>query len=83
MNFPIENMSLKSSMSNSQGVDTKVIYDLYGVSNHMGGLGGGHYIAHILNSDDKQWYIKDDSSVTKCHTISPMSSAYVLFYRKK
>ena len=24
-------------------------YDLFGVSNHMGGLGGGHYTAYCKN----------------------------------
>ncbi len=74
VDFPIQNMSLTQQDE---------IYDLFGISNHMGGLGGGHYNAHILNSDDNQWYIKDDSTVTKCQTISPMPSAYVLFYRKR
>ena len=70
-------------MSNSLGVDLLCNYDLFGISNHMGGLGGGHYIAHTLNSDDNTWYIKDDSTVSKINIPTPMSSAYVLFYKKK
>ena len=27
-------------------VGTKIIYDLIGVSNHMGSTGGGHYTAY-------------------------------------
>ena len=69
-------------MSSSAGVDCLHNYNLFGISNHMGSLGGGHYIAHILNSDNNSWYIKDDSSVTKINPPNPMSSAYVLFYRK-
>jgi ubiquitin C-terminal hydrolase len=30
-----------------------VYYDLYAVSNHFGGLNGGHYTATCLNSIDK------------------------------
>lgn len=29
--------------------DKKVVYDLYAVSNHFGGLGGGHYTAFAKN----------------------------------
>lgn len=42
-----------------------VIYDLFGVDEHMGGLGGGHYRAYALNQEDKQWYHFDDSHVSK------------------
>ena len=30
--------------------DKKLIYDLYAVSNHFGGLGGGHYTAYAKNN---------------------------------
>jgi len=55
------------------------------MSNHMGGLGGGHYIAHHLGVDDDKWYCKDDSRVSKvdASTLSNMSSAYVLFYKAR
>jgi ubiquitin carboxyl-terminal hydrolase 2/21 len=51
----------------------------------MGGLGGGHYIAHHLGVDDDKWYCKDDSRVSKvdASTLSNMSSAYVLFYKAR
>ena len=31
------------------------VYDLYAVSEHSGGLGGGHYTAVCRNSIDKKW----------------------------
>jgi hypothetical protein len=42
-----------------------VIYDLFAVDEHMGGLGGGHYRAYALNQEDEQWYHFDDSHVSK------------------
>lgn len=36
-------------------------YDLYGVDNHYGGLGGGHYTASAYNSVINKWVDYDDS----------------------
>jgi ubiquitin C-terminal hydrolase len=33
------------------------VYDLYGVSNHLGSLTGGHYTAIAKNRVDKNWYV--------------------------
>ncbi|GAA5889649.1 hypothetical protein JCM6882_007092 [Rhodosporidiobolus microsporus] len=59
-------------------------YDLYAVSNHFGGLGGGHYTAFAKNPDNGKWYDFDDSRVTE---ISPdrvrSPAAYLLFYRRR
>ncbi|KAJ3114088.1 hypothetical protein HDU96_002583 [Phlyctochytrium bullatum] len=41
------------------------VYDLFAVSNHFGGLGGGHYTAYAKNPLDEQWYNFDDSHVAK------------------
>jgi len=30
----------------------KLLYDLYAISNHHGGMGGGHYTAYVKNADD-------------------------------
>jgi len=35
-------------------------YDLYAVSNHFGGLGGGHYTAFAKNHENGRWYDFDD-----------------------
>ena len=40
-----------------------MIYDLYGVSNHFGNMGFGHYTAYAQNPLDKNWYEFDDSHV--------------------
>lgn len=58
------------------------IYDLYAVSNHYGGLGGGHYTAYAKNGE--QWYDFNDSSVREVSRESIQgSSAYILFYKRR
>ncbi|XP_067441136.1 ubiquitin carboxyl-terminal hydrolase 8 isoform X2 [Thunnus thynnus] len=56
-------------------------YNLYGVSNHYGGLDGGHYTAYCKNSIKQRWYKFDDHEVSEISTSSVKSSAaYILFY---
>uniref|UniRef100_A0A8C2WKW3 Ubiquitin carboxyl-terminal hydrolase 8 n=1 Tax=Cyclopterus lumpus TaxID=8103 RepID=A0A8C2WKW3_CYCLU len=56
-------------------------YCLYGVSNHYGGLDGGHYTAYCKNALKQRWYKFDDHEVTDISTASVKSSAaYILFY---
>ncbi|GAA5926338.1 putative ubiquitin-specific protease UBP12 [Sporobolomyces koalae] len=62
-----------------------LLYDLYAVSNHFGGLGGGHYTAFAKNPDNNKWYDFDDSRVSPLSdpTRAVSSSAYLLFYRRR
>jgi len=46
-------------------IDEPLVYDLYAVDEHLGGLGGGHYRAYALNHISKKWYHFDDSFVTE------------------
>lgn len=57
-------------------------YKLKGISNHMGGMRGGHYTADCISiNDDKTWYHFDDSHVSKYDGSNiDKSSAYVLLY---
>ncbi|KAJ6228436.1 ubiquitin carboxyl-terminal hydrolase 11 [Anaeramoeba flamelloides] len=59
-------------------------YKLYAISNHFGGLGGGHYTAYAQNSINEEWYNFNDSSVSQVTHENNVKtrSAYVLFYRK-
>lgn len=58
------------------------IYDLYAVSNHYGGLGGGHYTACAKNGE--KWYDFNDSSVRSTSSSSIIGSgAYILFYKRR
>ena len=42
------------------GEPESLIYDLYAVDNHYGGLGGGHYTAYAKNHETGKWYDFDD-----------------------
>lgn len=33
------------------------VYDLYAVSHHSGGMGGGHYTAVCKNALNNKWYV--------------------------
>ena len=64
-----------------EGYDSgKYVYDLYGVSNHMGGPMGGHYTSYVKT--EKDWVHFNDESLSKIGpetVITPM--AYCLFYK--
>jgi ubiquitin carboxyl-terminal hydrolase 4/11/15 len=61
-----------------------VLYDLYGVVNHYGSLGAGHYTAYCQNFLNKKWYEFNDSRVSEISRNDVVSeSSYVLFYRRK
>ena len=83
IDFPLKGLDLTDIVS-SYEEDVKPIYDCYAVSNHFGGLGGGHYTAYTL-SDDGEWCNYDDSRVTT--DIDPFDvvdeAAYVLYYRRR
>ena len=82
IDFPLEGLDLRGLVSH-YSEEEKPIYDLYAVSNHYGGLGGGHYTAYI-KSDDGTWSHYDDSRVTTdIGTDTVLSNAaYVLYYRR-
>jgi len=57
-------------------VDEPMVYDLFGVDEHIGGLGGGHYRAYALNHITGQWYHFDDSYVTPARPDDAVVSHY-------
>ena len=60
----------------------ELIYDLFAVANHSGGLQGGHYYAYCKNYLDNNWYKFDDSNVKELEKKDIVSKgAYVLFYK--
>ncbi|CAK8690310.1 unnamed protein product [Clavelina lepadiformis] len=59
-------------------------YNLIAVSNHYGGLGGGHYTAFAKNSVDKKWHYFDDSSVSDSAEERVVTkAAYMLVYQRQ
>ena len=64
-------------------VDEPLIYDLYAVDEHLGGLGGGHYRAYALNHITKKWYHFDDSFVTETTADKPLVSSSVHILRSR
>ncbi|KAK4538649.1 hypothetical protein CDCA_CDCA19G4674 [Cyanidium caldarium] len=67
----------------------RVAYDLFAVSHHMGGLGGGHYTASCYRDACARWFYLDDAHVSPLPDSEEAAakrivnqSAYVLFYRQ-
>ena len=77
--FPLEELHLSKYVVGPN--NTKYIYDLYGVGNHIGGNRCGHYFAFVKSSVGK-WYAFNDNivkMVDSSRIITPY--AYCLFYR--
>ena len=78
--FPINDFDMKEFVIGPDKDHSK--YDLFAVSQHYGGTGGGHYTAVCKNNG--KWFSYNDSS---CHETSESdalsSAAYVLFYRRQ
>jgi ubiquitin C-terminal hydrolase len=49
VNFPIRNLDLSKYVKSKDG--RSHMYELYAISNHYGGLGGGHYTAYAKVKD--------------------------------
>lgn len=54
VDFPVEGLDLNGKVLLPEGKD--LVYDLFAVDNHYGGLGGGHYTAFAKNFFDQEWY---------------------------
>jgi len=83
VDFPLNDLDLREMVTHwDEGKEP--IYDLYAVSNHFGGVGGGHYTAYA-KGDDGKWCNFDDSRVTsgidESEVVSP--AAYCLYYKRK
>ncbi|KIY53386.1 cysteine proteinase [Fistulina hepatica ATCC 64428] len=94
VDFPIEDLDLgdmvgerkvrKNNGLEGEDDDEPLVYDLFGVDEHIGGLGGGHYRAYVLNHVTGKWYHFDDSFVTPAKATEAVNpNAYLLFYRRR
>ena len=81
IDFPLVGLDLSAYVVNED--EPQPLYDLYAVSNHYGGLGGGHYTAYCKNKETDKWYSFEDSHVSTVDESAICStSSYVLFYRR-
>ena len=80
--FPIENLNMEKYICGPDKEFSK--YDLFAVSQHYGGMGGGHYTA-VCKNIDGNWYEYDDRSCSLLTSSKKVctSAAYVLFYRRQ
>ncbi|CAB1347388.1 unnamed protein product, partial [Coregonus sp. 'balchen'] len=82
VDFPLSDMEMSEFLIDPNTGPCR--YDLIAVSNHYGGMGGGHYTAYAKNKDDGKWYNFDDSSVSPANEDQIVSkAAYVLFYQRQ
>ncbi|XP_071188970.1 ubiquitin carboxyl-terminal hydrolase 15-like isoform X4 [Salvelinus alpinus] len=82
VDFPLGDMEMSEFLIDPNAGPCR--YDLIAVSNHYGGMGGGHYTAYAKNKDDNKWYNFDDSSVSPANKDQIVSkAAYVLFYQRQ
>ncbi|XP_006630766.2 ubiquitin carboxyl-terminal hydrolase 4 [Lepisosteus oculatus] len=82
VDFPISDLNMSEFVCDPKA--GPYIYDLIAVSNHYGGMGGGHYTAYAKNKVDGQWYYFDDSSVSSATEDQIVTkAAYVLFYQRR
>lgn len=59
------------------------IYDLYGICNHHGESGGGHYTSYVKNQNGK-WYCFNDNNISEIKEDDIITSdAYCIFYTIK
>ncbi|XP_044498409.1 ubiquitin carboxyl-terminal hydrolase 8-like isoform X3 [Mangifera indica] len=81
VDFPIDDLDLSTYISHKDS-QLSYRYVLYAISNHYGGMGGGHYTAFV-DLGHKRWFEFDDDKV---YPVSEerikTSAAYVLFYRR-
>ena len=81
IDFPLDNLDMGPYICGPYKENSK--YDLFAVSQHYGGTGGGHYTA-ICKNIDGNWYNYNDSSCSRSSPGNVVSSAaYVLFYRRR
>lgn len=94
VDFPIDGLDMSPYCDpNSDSLGGSTIYDLFGVCNHYGRMGFGHYVAMARDWDvtageddelGRNWYCYDDESVQPIDEKSvKTNAAYILFYRRR
>lgn len=82
VSFPVDDLNMKECVIDPSQKEFQ--YELFAVSEHSGGLGGGHYTAVAKVSASGKWYRFNDSFVEETKPENAITSrAYVLFYQRK
>lgn len=84
--FPINDLSFDKYMSSFIKDNSK--YNLFAVTQQIGSLNGGHYIAYGLNPINKKWYLHDDSNIkyipdNEIEKEIYTNKSYILYYQKQ
>ncbi len=77
VHFPIEGLDLSKCVKGPS--EKKHVYDLFAVSEHIGGMGGGHYTAICKNYRDEKWYDCNDSHVCEAQASDVSISQFFYF----
>ncbi|KAJ4843604.1 hypothetical protein Tsubulata_020302 [Turnera subulata] len=81
VDFPIHDFDLSTHITVKES-QLKNKYVLFAISNHYGGMGGGHYTA-FADLGHHNWHDFDDGKVESVAEESiKTSAAYVLFYKR-
>jgi len=83
--FPLEGFDISPWVVDKEASREACLYDLYGVSNHSGGLGGGHYTAYVRNLISGDWFSCNDSYCSRVTDLDMIfgPEAYLLFYKRR
>ena len=93
VDFPLNGLDMSPHVvegSPCGGSDESLLYDLVGVSNHFGVMGGGHYTAFARDLREKgvrekgRWIHFDDSRFEVVDEDEVVTeAAYLLFYQRR
>jgi len=86
VSYPLS-LSLSSFALSTSSGNGELIYDLYAIMIHSGGMGGGHYVAlakHYGKEAQDCWVYVSDGSVRRVEPREVLAAqAYMLFYEKR
>jgi ubiquitin carboxyl-terminal hydrolase 8 len=77
--FPLNDLDISNYVEGYEKNNAK--YDAFGIINHSGFMGYGHYNNYCKNMNNK-WYLYDDQDVEEVNEIN-IKNTYVIFYAKK
>lgn len=84
VDIPLINLDLKDFLIKEKKIENNTLYELYGIIDHKGSMGYGHYISKCKNPLDGQWHKFDDEEIRIIDEKNVVTeNAYILFFRRK